>query len=312
MAQVALKIYPRKRFDGLLFGDLAELANKASKYEEMLMEEQQKRNSSKGTYYKTPSSSVHLVEVESGEDTEGLEEREIAVAEMAKLKHSISCKALTKPPNYQKPPPFIGGFVPNKPAQNKGYHRGRNNNRRVKTGRETSISYNRPLSPVASQHGQPKLTRTEDRQTNDRSSSRDRRVMRETCQRPKATISAWVVLYSKCKCETNLEVILDKQNQPTPSVFDRIGTSYQRAPAPALSKDRTRQKDYLRPAKYSRRKIEQPKKKIPIKMPGNEKPLATIMEGIWYSVEKVVLPETSSAREGKNPEVLPQIERTTS
>ncbi|CAL2229811.1 unnamed protein product [Prunus armeniaca] len=52
MAQAALKISLRKRFDGMLFGDLAEPANKASKYKELLREEQQKRNSSKGTYYK--------------------------------------------------------------------------------------------------------------------------------------------------------------------------------------------------------------------------------------------------------------------
>lgn len=96
----------------MVFGDLAELADKASKYEELLSEEQQKRNSSKGTYYKTPSSSVYLVEVES-------EEMEIGVAETAKLKHPISCKALIKPPKDQKPPPFTGGFVLNKPAQNK-------------------------------------------------------------------------------------------------------------------------------------------------------------------------------------------------
>ncbi|CAL8992807.1 unnamed protein product [Prunus brigantina] len=69
MAQTALKISLRKRFDGMLFGDLAKLADKASKYEELLREEQQRRNSSKGTYYKTPSSSIHLVEVESEEGT---------------------------------------------------------------------------------------------------------------------------------------------------------------------------------------------------------------------------------------------------
>ncbi|CAL9004666.1 unnamed protein product, partial [Prunus brigantina] len=88
------------------------LTNKASKYEELLSEEQ--RNSSKGTYYKTPSSSVYLVEVES-------EEMEIGVAETAKLKHPISFKALIKPPKDQKPPPFTGGFVLNKPTQNKVY-----------------------------------------------------------------------------------------------------------------------------------------------------------------------------------------------
>ncbi|XP_016650494.1 PREDICTED: uncharacterized protein LOC107881367 [Prunus mume] len=98
MAQAALMISLRKRFDGMLFGDLAELADKASKYEELLREEQQKRNSSKGTYYKSPSSSIHLVQVESKEEAECSEEGEVAVAEMAKLKHPISCKAQTMPP----------------------------------------------------------------------------------------------------------------------------------------------------------------------------------------------------------------------
>ncbi|CAL8090278.1 unnamed protein product [Prunus armeniaca] len=32
--------------------------------------------------------------------------------------------------------------------------------------------------------------------------------------------------------------------------------------------------------------MEQPKKEIPVKMPGNEKPLATIIEGSWYFVGK--------------------------
>ncbi|CAL8156711.1 unnamed protein product [Prunus armeniaca] len=64
MAQAALKISLRKRFDEMLFGDLAELADKTSKYEELLTEEKQKMNSSKGTYYKTLSSSVHLVELQ--------------------------------------------------------------------------------------------------------------------------------------------------------------------------------------------------------------------------------------------------------
>ncbi|CAL2255415.1 unnamed protein product [Prunus armeniaca] len=80
------------------------------------------------------------------------------------------------------------------------------------------------------------------------SSSKGRKVTREPSQRPKATISAGVVLCSKCKCESELEVILDRQNQPTPSVFDRIGTLYQQGPVSALSKDGARQKDYLRPA----------------------------------------------------------------
>ncbi|CAL9012482.1 unnamed protein product [Prunus brigantina] len=78
----------------------------AFKYEELLREEQQKKNSSKGTYYKTPSSSMHLVEVETEEGTESSKEREVAVADMAKLKHPINCKALMKPPKDQKLPLF--------------------------------------------------------------------------------------------------------------------------------------------------------------------------------------------------------------
>ncbi|CAL8116888.1 unnamed protein product [Prunus armeniaca] len=87
--------------------------------------------------------------------------------------------------------------------------------------------------------------------------------------------------------------------------------------------------------------MEPPKKEIPIKMSGNEKPLATIIEGRWYYAGKSGRPtleltrtqkmrvqrqyytflknqgdiqglsETSSARKGKNLEVLSQIERTT-
>ena len=40
---------------------------------------------------------------------------------MLKLKHHVSYKALTKPPKDQKPLPFTGGFIPNKPTQNKVY-----------------------------------------------------------------------------------------------------------------------------------------------------------------------------------------------
>ncbi|CAL9006235.1 unnamed protein product, partial [Prunus brigantina] len=76
------------------------------------------------------------------------------------------------------------------------------------------------------------------------SSSRGRRVTREANQRPKATTSAGVVLCSECKCESELEVTLDRQSLPTPSVFDRIGTSYQQGPGsrPTLELTRTQKK----------------------------------------------------------------------
>ncbi|CAL2239429.1 unnamed protein product [Prunus armeniaca] len=96
-------------------------------------------------------------------------------------------------------------------------------------------------------------------------------------ERPKATISAGVVLCSRCKCEAELEVVLEKQELPTPSVFDRIGTT---------PHDRARQRNYPRPIQSSRRMTKQPKEEISIKMPGSEKPLAAIIEGRWHSVGK--------------------------
>ncbi|CAL2258515.1 unnamed protein product [Prunus armeniaca] len=105
MAQTSLRISLRKRFKGVVFRDLTELAYKVTKYEELLKEEQHKRNASKGTYYTTPSSSVHLVEIESKEKLE-LEETMVVMAELAKVKGPVSYKALLKPPKDQKPPPF--------------------------------------------------------------------------------------------------------------------------------------------------------------------------------------------------------------
>ncbi|CAL2266095.1 unnamed protein product [Prunus armeniaca] len=391
MAQAALKISLRKRFDGMLFGDLAELADKAAKYEELLREEQQKRNSSKGTYYKSPSSSIHMIEVESEEDAEESEEREVAVAEMAKLKHPISCKTLTKPPRDQKPPPFTGGFVPNKPMQNKVYsfdltkvdalfdemllqkaietpHRmpkpeelkGRQYCRWHNSWNHSTNSCvvfrdviqegitagrlklaEKPPSVTTDPFPQPQVNmvnlnwpeRKKDRPAMQAGSSRSRIVSKETMERPKATISAGIVLCSRCNCEAELEVVPEKQELPIPSVFDRIGTT---------PHDRTRQRNYPRPVQSNRRVTKQPKEEISIKVPESNKPLAAIIEGRWYSIGKngrptmeltrtqrrrvqrqyctflnneknaQVLPNANSARKGKEPELLPQTEQAIS
>ncbi|CAL2230265.1 unnamed protein product [Prunus armeniaca] len=74
--------------------------------------------------------------------------------------------------------------------------------------------------------------------TAEASPSIGRRATREANQRPKATILAGVVLCSRCKCESELEVTFDRQIQPTPSVFDRIGTSYQHGSVPAPPRDK--------------------------------------------------------------------------
>ncbi|CAL9029762.1 unnamed protein product [Prunus brigantina] len=81
-----------------------------------------------------------------------------------------------------------------------------------------------------------------------------------------------------CKCEAELEVVLNRQSQPMPSVFDRIGTS---------SRDKTGQEKCPGPAQRQQKDDEeQPKKEISIKMLGNDKPLAAIIEGRWKTRQK--------------------------
>ncbi|CAL8993529.1 unnamed protein product [Prunus brigantina] len=75
----------------------------------------------------------------------------------------------------------------------------------------------------------------------------NKRVTKEANRKSKATISARVVLCSRCKCESELEITLDEQRQSTTSVFDIIGTSYHQNSVPAPSRDRARQKNHERP-----------------------------------------------------------------
>ncbi|CAL2246211.1 unnamed protein product [Prunus armeniaca] len=181
---------------------------------------------------------------------------------MTKLKHLINSKALTKPSNDQKPPPFTRGFVPNKPTQNKVYSFDLTKvdalfdemllQKAIETphrlpkpeelkGRQLKLA-EKPPSVTTDPFPQPQVNMVNlnwpekniGKLTTEASSSRGRRITKETNQRPK--------------------------KQPTPSVFDRIGTSYQQGSVPALSKDIARQKDYLRPAQHGRRITEQPKK----------------------------------------------------
>ncbi|CAL2247415.1 unnamed protein product [Prunus armeniaca] len=184
---------------------------------------------------------------------------------MAKLKHPISCKALTKPPKDQKPPPFTGGFVPNKPTQNKVYSFDLT---------KVDALFDEMLlqKAIETPHRLPKPEELKGRQycrwhKSWNHSTNSYVVFRDVIQEG-------ITVGSKCKCESELEVTLGRQKQPTPSVFYRIGTSYQQNPVPVLSKDRTRQKDYLRLAQHNRRTTEQPKKETPIKRPGKYKCLS--------------------------------------
>ncbi|XP_059654787.1 uncharacterized protein LOC132301561 [Cornus florida] len=88
MAVNGLEFELRKKFKGVQFHDLFDLAGKVAKYEELLREEQDRKNSSKGTYYRDPKYEVYTTE------TEG--EFEVNVAEL-NIKKAYTCEALTKP-----------------------------------------------------------------------------------------------------------------------------------------------------------------------------------------------------------------------
>ena len=47
------------------FRDLFELATRAAQYESVLLDEQEMRNSSKGTYYKDPNYEIHVADRKS-------------------------------------------------------------------------------------------------------------------------------------------------------------------------------------------------------------------------------------------------------
>ncbi|XP_059670679.1 uncharacterized protein LOC132316183 [Cornus florida] len=88
MALNGLEFELRKKFKGVQFHDLFDLAGKVAKYEELLREEQDKKNSSKGTYYRNLNYEVYTTEIEG--------EFEVNVAEL-NIKKAYTCKALTKP-----------------------------------------------------------------------------------------------------------------------------------------------------------------------------------------------------------------------
>ncbi|XP_059639027.1 uncharacterized protein LOC132281329 [Cornus florida] len=88
LALNGLDIEHRKRFDRVEFQDLFDLADKTTWYEEILKKEKEKKNSSKGTYYKDPNYEVFSVEVG--------DELEVDVAEV-NIKKPYICEALIKP-----------------------------------------------------------------------------------------------------------------------------------------------------------------------------------------------------------------------
>ena len=70
------------------FRDLFELATKATRYESFLLDEQEMKKSSKGTYYKDPNYEVHVIELD-------FDIGEVGMAEVV-CKRPVVCSALSK------------------------------------------------------------------------------------------------------------------------------------------------------------------------------------------------------------------------
>ncbi|BFG16129.1 hypothetical protein CerSpe_024030 [Prunus speciosa] len=114
MAQNALRLSLRKKFDDLEFIDLQEVAQRAGKYELLLQEEVQRRNNSKPVYFKNPVHQLEVIE-EFNEEIRENACPEVSVVEIIQMKNPITCKAMTRPGKEQRNnPPWTGGFVPYK------------------------------------------------------------------------------------------------------------------------------------------------------------------------------------------------------
>ncbi|XP_059629769.1 uncharacterized protein LOC132272685 [Cornus florida] len=88
MAVNGLEFELHNKFESVQFHDLFDLAGRVAKYEELLCEEQDRKSSSKGTYYRDPNYEVYTTESEG--------ECEVNVAEL-NIKKAYTYEALTKP-----------------------------------------------------------------------------------------------------------------------------------------------------------------------------------------------------------------------
>lgn len=102
IAQNALRISLRKRFDYTKFVDLQDIDQRAGKYELLLKEEIQRKNTSKSTYLKTQNP-IHHMEIVEGLVKKGLEHinTNMAIAEIVQIKTLIAYKVVIKPSREQ-------------------------------------------------------------------------------------------------------------------------------------------------------------------------------------------------------------------
>lgn len=83
LALRGLNFNMREKFERQEFTDLFHLATRTASVERLLKENQERRTSSKGTYYKDPSLEIAVVEYDSTSESE---DEEVCVAELVQGK----------------------------------------------------------------------------------------------------------------------------------------------------------------------------------------------------------------------------------
>ncbi|KAM1533821.1 hypothetical protein ACFX10_007684 [Malus domestica] len=125
IAQMALKLPLRKRFYDTQFNEIQELVIAATRYEKLLLEEQQMKHTSKTPPFYKNKATIHHVEVgEIGpeqEDDHDREEIEVYAAEMTTPFKPLTVNGLVQPIKDQKIVMNDGGFVPMKPPKYQSY-----------------------------------------------------------------------------------------------------------------------------------------------------------------------------------------------
>ncbi|CAN6697940.1 unnamed protein product [Malus baccata var. baccata] len=125
IAQRALKLPLRNRFYDTQFNELQELVIATTRYEKLLLEEQQVKHTSKTPPFYKNKATIHHVEIgEIGperEDNHDREEIEVCAAEMTTSFKPLTVKGLVQPVKDQKIVMNDGGFVPIKPPKYQSY-----------------------------------------------------------------------------------------------------------------------------------------------------------------------------------------------
>ncbi|CAN6696988.1 unnamed protein product [Malus baccata var. baccata] len=125
IAQRALRLTLRKRFYDTQFNELQELVIAATRYERLLLEEQQVKHTSKAHPFYKNKAAIHRVEVGEirleQEDSHDREEVDVCAAEMTTPFKPLTVKRLVQSIKDQKIVMNDGGFVPMKPPKYQSY-----------------------------------------------------------------------------------------------------------------------------------------------------------------------------------------------